>query len=744
MSDLSQSQLLKARETYAFFTATNSFAFSTVTGNVLTMYALFLGANSSMVGLITAFTFLAYFTLPLGKILCRYFSVMKVYFFAWVTRTMAIMVMIPIPFFYAQGNKSIGIFFIMLSSLLFNVARGVGMIANNPVLNDLAPGKDRGSFIVRIALINNLWAFIATLAITLFLLIMPQIVAFNVSVVVAIVMSILACISLFKMPDFGKPVKSSDGKRQATFIKNFVDAFSNPNFILFVVAFSLISFSIGMAKPFIIVYCRDVYTLSDKMVSVISLFATLGSLLMGFATRIFIDKIGAKPVYVMFAILSAISLIPPILSIQFKFFVPCMVFLCAFSLFAFFGFSGQENAGQTYFFSLVKSTALLDLSIVYYVIWGITGSVGSVFGGVLIDGFLQSNFSPAGSYRLFFSVLAIFIIISVLIILRLKRLNSFALSTALPLFFSPKDIKAFNLLYRLDRTGDADEQEKLLGQLAEANTAAADEEILQLLRSPQCSVRLRALETLQTIPELSEMLVEMLISELKTGKYTSAASAAAILGKFKVKSAVNALRECVDSDDYMLAAESILSLARIGDDKSQMDCAEIATKTKNPHILLWTVRAMRIYGNLASIPVLQDLLRTDREIDSVENEIILALAKILGIHKVFYKPFSDFCENPQRGEAILYDVFESRKDKSHRKNLTLPPQFLNFYNDSSTSEEFIDKVMKIKNGKSMSESFLLQSIVDTDLINIQSYRFFLVFCVMQILITGKPLGTDDK
>ncbi|MBQ5780623.1 MAG: hypothetical protein IIW10_01570, partial [Spirochaetaceae bacterium] len=673
-----------------------------------------------------------------------YFSVMKVYSFAWVTRTVAIMVMLPIPFFYAQGNKSIGIFFIMLSSLLFNVARGVGMIANNPVLNDLAPGKDRGSFIVRIALINNLWAFIATLSVTVFLILMPQIVAFNIAVVVAIVMSTLACISLFKMPDFGKPVKNSEGKRQSTFIKNFAEALSDSNFIVFVIVFSLISFAVGMAKPFIIVYCRDVYSLSDKMVSVVSLFATLGSLLMGFATRIFIDRIGPKPVYVFFAILSVIAMIPPILSLKFSFFAPCLVFLCAFSLFAFFGFSGQENAGQTYFFSLVKSSALLDLSIVYYAIWGVTGSVGSVFGGVLIDGFLQSNFSTAGSYRLFFSILAIFIIIAVVIMSRLKRLNSFSLSTALPLFFSPRDIKAFNLLYRLDRTGDADEQEKLLGQLAGTNTAAADEEIVQLLRSPQCSVRLRALETLQTIPALSEMLVEMLISELKTGKYTSAAVAASILGKFKVRSAVNALRECVDSDDYMLAAESILSLARIGDDKSQLECAEIATKTKNPHILLWTVRAMRIYGNLASMPVLQNLLRTERDIDSVENEIILAFAKILGIHKIFYKPFSDFCENRQRGESILLDFFESHKNKSRNKNLTLPPQILNFYVDHSNSEDFVSVVLKIKNGKSLSESFLLQSIVDTDLTSIQSYRFFIVFCVIQILITGKPLGTDDN
>jgi hypothetical protein len=56
-NNLTQYQILKGRRTYNWHSGLNSFSFALVTGNIITLYALFLGADSSDIGLISSFSF---------------------------------------------------------------------------------------------------------------------------------------------------------------------------------------------------------------------------------------------------------------------------------------------------------------------------------------------------------------------------------------------------------------------------------------------------------------------------------------------------------------------------------------------------------------------------------------------------------------------------------------------------------------------------------------------------------------
>ena len=94
-SPLSPYRLEKARNLYNAFNAFNSLSFSLLSGNIITLYALRLGAGATMIGLLNAFAFTSFFFMPLGKRLVRSLPIIRVFASAWIARYLA---MIPLLF----------------------------------------------------------------------------------------------------------------------------------------------------------------------------------------------------------------------------------------------------------------------------------------------------------------------------------------------------------------------------------------------------------------------------------------------------------------------------------------------------------------------------------------------------------------------------------------------------------------------------------------------------------------------
>ena len=66
---LSAYKIKYGRRIYDIYNILNSFSYALVTGNTITLYALFLKANTTVVGLLTAFMYLSFFAIPLGKLM---------------------------------------------------------------------------------------------------------------------------------------------------------------------------------------------------------------------------------------------------------------------------------------------------------------------------------------------------------------------------------------------------------------------------------------------------------------------------------------------------------------------------------------------------------------------------------------------------------------------------------------------------------------------------------------------------
>ncbi len=738
MSPLSKYQISAGRRLYGIFSALNSASFTLVTGNIIVVYAMYLKAGSVTIGLITAFNFLSFFALPLGKMFVRHRPIMRVYASSWVARNASLLVMLPIPFFVKAGMAQWALPCVLLACFGFNFFRGIGMVANNPVISDLAPGKDRGSFLVFLSVTNNTAALITTLLLAFALRFGNSLVVLNAAVITGIVLGFVSSFLLYKMPSSDRVAHGTS----SSFYEHFIKAVHDRNFRIFIAAFWVVGLAVGMSRPFIIVYCREVYEQPDSIITFITFFTTLGALCMGLMSRVFIDKIGAKPMYLIFTALSFLSLIPAAVSPVFASALPVFLFLSMISFVSNLGFSGEENAGQTYFFGLVPPEAVMNMSIVYFLVSGASGAAGSLLGGIILEAFKDSALSAVSAYRLFFVIQIAVIAIALYLQLRLKPLGSYSLKEALPLFFSLRDIRGLSLLYKLDRSRNANEQTALLNELCSSNTAAAASNLAEHLNSPRFTVKSHALKGIESLPALNAPLEDALINETIQGSFTTAAKAAHILGMFKVKRAAFCLEKSLDSPDYLLSGEAMVALALMGETKAQTLIARKLADTGNAYVLLSGIHAMEIYANAASVPVLLDILRAHPERSDVQHEVMLALASVMGIGNSFYPAYCQYIESPDSASVILHDLFDETAARKKLKNGVFPPLIGVFLADPHTADEFCRNVHVYakQQGAGVLSGLLIASIHDTDLIRSQRFRFFLCFWVIALFAEPKLLA----
>lgn len=83
---LSAFRIKKARRIFDSFSGINSFSFALVTGNTITLYAMLLGANSTVIGLLGAFMSLSFFSIPLGKYGLKRWGLVKTFAHNWTLR----------------------------------------------------------------------------------------------------------------------------------------------------------------------------------------------------------------------------------------------------------------------------------------------------------------------------------------------------------------------------------------------------------------------------------------------------------------------------------------------------------------------------------------------------------------------------------------------------------------------------------------------------------------------------------
>ncbi len=729
---LSAFRIRQGRRVFDTFSGINSFSFALVTGNTITLYAMLLGSSSTVIGLLGAFMSLSFFSIPLGRYGLKRWGLVKTFAHNWMLRNFSLIPLLFIPFLYVRGAIDVAVLLLIVSVFFFNFFRGIGLISNNPVIGILSTGKDRGEYIVWLSLVNNATALVATLFLAFLLWNGGGVETYNTAMIVGVISGTVASLLLYRLPDSGMKTFETT-ERPLAIRESFKLAWTTPNIRNFMLSYFVLTLGIGMARPFIIVYSKAVYGQSDGVLTLFTVCSILGALLMGLVLRLVIDRLGAKPMYIIFSLIIPVSLLFAILAPGVGSMTFSLIFLALLSAVTNIGFAGQESAAQTYFFAAIPRNRIVDMSMLYFFILGGTGVTGAVLGGALLDLFGGLGLTAVTSYRIFFSLCVVLAACGILFQQRLQNLGSFHVRDSLAVLFSPRDMRALTLLRKLDTIRDPVKETRLIAELGTMGSRISVERLLDHLYSPRFAVRYEALQAVTRLTRLTPRITDTLFCELEHGEFSTAALAARLLGQFRVQTAAQPLRKALESPDYRLVAEAMLALARIGDERAQFLAGEVLISSNNPFILVHGIQAMEIWNSTAAIPILLDLLRNENLPPHVADETILTLSVLMGVPRRFFYRYEEYTRERERMSVFLHEELDEVFTRKKRQDPEFQAIMMDFLMDQHADGPFVRWVLDTRRGKTGIYSALLVSVaLDTELNRLESFRFFLCFWAVSV------------
>jgi hypothetical protein len=581
--------------------------------------------------------------------------------------------MIPViaaPFAAMLGSEDAALGMLVLAVALFQLFRGVGLVANNPVLNFLANGPDKSSYMTQTQVINNAVSMLAGFAIAICLGGSAPIWMYSIIAVAGVVCGVTAGIAVGKVPE---PPPEETAKSPSLFVI-FKQALKDIPVKNFVGIFFLVALCSGVTRTFIIVYAREVFEQGDGMVSLYGVFGAFGSFLIGLFIKFLVERIGAKPLFIICTALgfAGVMLLVFLHVDWFAGNVTAVIMALSFIfLLINFAFIGAENISQTYFICLVPKELMLDMGIVYFIVFGISGSIGSFFSGVILDALTGMNLSRMLAFKILFIIMGMLLAAALVLQRKLISLGGLTMKDALEVIFSFRDLRTISILDKLDKSEDVEQEQELLVALHEKPSRLAISGLLERARSPRFATRTEAFEAMDAQQHLNDEAKKALMDDITGNPYTTAHQSARILGNHKCTEAVDLLRQSAHSDDYMLAGEAMIALAKLNDMAYRAEIERIIAATSNPRLLIMGVEAFGIYKSVDSLPALFNILKTTCPPPYLRDEVVLAMAGILDIYNLFHKLLVRYIAAPSMMAALALDEVESaceycRSALSHR------------------------------------------------------------------------------
>ncbi len=645
----------KGRRKYNFFGLFNEFSYTLIVGNVIILYLIRLHASNSFIGLISSFSYISFFFIIFGKKVIKRLKIVKTMGWTWLLRNTVLLPMIFSPYFAVRGNTKTAAAIIFMSLLLFHTVRGVGLVGNSPLVRELSAGKDRGRFLSTYQTLVNLSVLLASVTIVIFLKDKAPLYIFSVFFALGILTGFIGTMFLFAIPE---PEGGDEGAEDKLF-DSFRESLKSPAIRRFILPFSFFLFTSAMTRPFILVYAKEIFSISDRTAMILSISGTFGAIVMGILSGFFLDRIGAKPLIIVYAFLTGISLLPGLLpagTVLLNFFLLISLMFFFFQL----GSLGAINGCQTYFYSIISQRDQVNLGIIYFFIMGLTGALGANIGGWYLD--LLRYSLPGDSslvYRIFFSTILLFVLIAIILMGRLAGKGAQPLPKALRIMFSVKDLRAISLLNKLDNIASVEDEQKVIREIGVSHSSFPEREILKKLTAPSYAVRSEALYALSKM-RITSGIREALITQIEHYHYTTASIAARICGQQRIREAIPVLRSSLESNDYLLISKSMLSLAQLEDKKSRLQIEEIVRISENPMVLIHGISALKLFSNPESIKTLFSVLTRPDIPTYLREEIFVSLSGLLNFEDWFYRFYIIYRDNREEGIEMLLDQLEQK------------------------------------------------------------------------------------
>lgn len=659
---LTPRQLRVAQRNFTLFAFLNVISFQLLTGNIIALYALRLGATDLLVGMLYSFIPLGQLLPLLGRVIVRRLGTVRTMGTFWLIRYI---LMTPILFapLFARSESPIAIVLIAVSVVGFNLARGIAITGHNAVIGSITTEEERGSFLARNQLVGHFGAIGTGVGVGLLLQEQSPLFLFSLLLGVGIVVGFASTRVVFKFPEPPAPPRGHG------FIGAVVRVLRRDGVARFVILLGVNSFVASMVLPFLVVYVKRVHGLGDNAAMLLTAVGSVGAIVMALVSGFVIDRVGAKPLMTVFGSILAVTTVLVAVAPPLGTPTAVWIYLGAVFFFATFGANGTGNAHAVYYFNLTPSAERLNLGILNFLVTGISATLGAFVGGLALDRLATIIGGAADVYRLYYGALAVAYLGILLLTSRLERLGAYRVHDLLSIFGSPRQLKALALMHRLKASRTPAREQSLVRRLGGVQSRLAGPELLRSLESPRFAVRTEALDALSEVPA-NEEIVRALVAEVEHQPYTTAHKAAELIGRKRIKEGVEVLRRGLTSPDIFLRGKCMMALAQLGDRASRPPIEEIFTATDNPRLLIHGAVALELFADPDCLGILLAALER-APTRYVRDEVILSAAGILEMADAFYPLYQGFLRGQQRGLAMAADFVAE-----HQEQRRLPPQTL--------------------------------------------------------------------
>jgi MFS family permease len=602
---------------------------------MISLYLLRLGASNGLIGVIASFSYVAFFMLFVGRALVPRIGVIRLFAWAWLYRYIVFIPVLLAPVFLLNHSRQLVYILVGTGVLGFHVSRGIGLVANTPLFSGFAGSTERGRFLSQFLMVGSVAYVTMGVLIAALLGERAGIGRYVLFLGAGVAAGIVATGVLFGIPELEEE-RESARRPIGPIIR---EMFGQQQLRRYFLAFFLVAITAGIGRSFLIVFAKQAHGYTDRLAFLMVTVGSVGNFLSGYLGSVLLDRLGARPL-ILFSLATYIAslALAVLLPVTGGFVLVIAMGFLFFS--ATLGYTGTENSFQAYFFGMTNRDDRLNLGIVFYLILGFGGLIGSFSGGFVLDA-LTVIMEPAVAFRLFFAVVAGIAVVALVRAWRLPSLGAETFRGTMEVIFSPRDLRTVGLLNRLSRTRGIAEEQSALRTLAHSHSHRALGEVLDRLESPSYAIRQEALEVLSALPYTPE--VEWaLVQHLYSALHTTAFMAVRILGLRGGPDAVEPVRQAVYSEDRLLAERAVVALARLSGKEALPVLREQLALQDSPRFLLHVAVAVQIAGGPDELPPLLEQLGRRRLPDYVVDEILFAAAHIQGIFDTFYPLYSGY------------------------------------------------------------------------------------------------------
>ncbi len=417
------------RSRFLSFVRVNTISYCCLSDTILILYAIKIGANDFLLGLMASFLYLTMPLMFVGKRMIGKFGTAHTFGTSWLLRSIFAALMALIPLVIRASNQLVGLNLLVFSTFFFFAFRSIGFTANTPLIGDITSKTNSGHFLSKMWLHFNIFYFVTLLLIMLVFKISDSTQTFQFIILIGCLFGIAASILVYHVPETKGPMISARKPVSQSFSYLWRDVRCRK--LLF--SWTAATTANMLMIPFSMVALKNGYAISDHKALLFALIQLFGGIVASSFNIVMLGRVGPKPMLTLYSIGLVINAFLWVISPQ-QF---CLFYQAAIFFINGMALSGINTSLSHYFLIAVPETERVGTNMFYLIISGAAaGLAGTVLGGGILSLLRFFDLISLSIYRAFFAIVLCILMALFFIIKGIERIDDLRVRDVLRIFSS--------------------------------------------------------------------------------------------------------------------------------------------------------------------------------------------------------------------------------------------------------------------------------------------------------------------